>query len=186
MYKRIHIFGAAGTGTTTLGTALIEHLQHRHLDTDDYFWITKYTEQRQVPDRIRLLNRDLTRYEKLILTGAICGWGDQFKQSFDLVIFLSLPKEIRLKRLQLREYERYGEEALEGGSKFEQSKAFLDWASLYDEAGMDVRSKTLHEHWMSDLHCPVLRIEGDYSVQERVKIVLDYLKEDRSIRYARL
>jgi hypothetical protein len=29
---------------------------------------------------------------------------------------------------------------------------------------------------MSDLACPVLRIEGDHSVIERVNIVLDYLK----------
>jgi hypothetical protein len=29
---------------------------------------------------------------------------------------------------------------------------------------------------MSDLACPILRIEGDHSVIERVNIVLDYLK----------
>lgn len=40
---------------------------------------------------------------------------------------------------------------------------------------MEVRSKALHEHWMEDLSCPVLKIEGDHSVNERVDRVLDYL-----------
>ncbi|GGA49164.1 hypothetical protein GCM10011384_43580 [Psychrobacillus lasiicapitis] len=54
----------------------------------------------------------------------------------------------------------------------------MDWASLYDEAGMEVRSKTLHEHWMSELVCPIFRIEGDHSVQERVEIYLNYLSSN--------
>ena len=40
---------------------------------------------------------------------------------------------------------------------------------------MEVRSKVLHEAWMANLSCPVLKIEGDYSVNERVDIVLEYL-----------
>lgn len=67
---------------------------------------------------------------------------------------------------------------LAGGSKYEQSKAFLEWASLYDTAGMEVRSRALHEHWMADLSCPVLKIEGDCSVNERVHRVLDYLNSN--------
>lgn len=54
----------------------------------------------------------------------------------------------------------------------------MEWASLYDSAGMEVRSKILHEHWMEDLTCPVLRIEGNYTVQERVEFTLDYLRSN--------
>ncbi|MDL4842341.1 ATP-binding protein [Aquibacillus rhizosphaerae] len=174
--KRIHIFGAAGSGTSTLGSTLSEYLPHTQLDTDDYFWITKYTEQRQVMERRTMLRKDLTQYENWILSGAVCGWGDDFRAYFDLTIFLWIPPHIRLERLQKREFQRYGNEILPGGSKYEQSKTFLEWASLYDKAGMEVRSKILHEHWMSELTCPVLRIEWDYSLEERVKMVLDYLK----------
>lgn len=104
----------------------------------------------------------------------MCGWGDNLKSYFDLVVFLWIPQEIRLERLRHREFQRYGNEVLAGGSKYEQSKAFLEWASLYDNAGMEVRSKALHEHWMEDLSCPVLKIEGDCSVNERVDRVLDF------------
>lgn len=81
-----------------------------------------------------------------------------------------------LKRLKQREFQRYDNEILYGGSKYKQSKTFLEWAALYDSAGMEVRSKILHEHWMVDLTCPVLKIEGDYSVKERVNIVLDFIR----------
>ncbi len=67
---------------------------------------------------------------------------------------------------------------LPGGSKYEQSKAFLEWASLYDSVVMEVRSKALHEDWIAALSCPILKIEGDHSVNERVDIVLDYLNSN--------
>ena len=38
MKKRIvHVFGASGAGTSTLGRALTEY-GYTHLDTDDYYW----------------------------------------------------------------------------------------------------------------------------------------------------
>src|SRR5438128_874343 len=39
MVQRLHILGASGSGTTTLGRALAEGLQCPHFDTDDYFWL---------------------------------------------------------------------------------------------------------------------------------------------------
>lgn len=176
MKRNIHIIGASGSGTSTLGFSLSQALPHTHLDTDDYFWLDKFTEQREIPTRKRMLKADLSRNKEWILSGAVCGWGDTFKSEFDLIIFLWLPHNIRMERLRQREFERYGNDVLAGGSKYEQSKSFLEWAALYDNAGVDVRSKVLHEHWMSTLACPILRIEEDYSVDSRVNIVLDYLK----------
>lgn len=178
MKNKIHIMGASGSGTSTLASSLSKVLPHTYLDTDDYYWTTRFTQQREVPERKRMLENDLLLNEKWILSGAVCGWGDNFKAYFDLVIFLWIPQDIRLERLKQREFQRYGNEILPGGSKYEQSNKFLEWASLYDSAGLEVRSKTLHEHWMSDLSCPVLKIEGDYSVNERVDIVLDYLNSN--------
>ncbi|MBN7744687.1 hypothetical protein JYA35_19085 [Bacillus velezensis] len=178
MKKNIHILGASGVGTSTLGAALSKCLPHTHLDTDNYYWLDKFTKKREIPERRKLLEKDLTINEKWILSGAVCGWGDNLKSYFDLVVFLWIPQDIRLERLRHREFKRYGNEVLAGGSKYEQSKTFLEWASLYDNAGMEVRSRALHEHWMADLSCPVLKIEGDCSVNERVDRVLDYLSSN--------
>lgn len=176
MNNKIHILGASGSGVSTLGSQLSLILPHVNFDGDEYFWIEKFTEQRERNDRLRLLKQDLSNFNQWILSGAICGWGDELKSCFDLVIFIYTPKEIRLQRLKEREFQRYGEEIFPGGSKYELSKSFLKWASLYDDAGLEVRSKTLHEYWMSDLNCPILRIEGDHSVQERIDIIMNYLK----------
>ncbi|MEK5164242.1 AAA family ATPase [Paenibacillus sp. FSL R5-0527] len=181
MSNRIHIFGASGSGASTLGRELSSSLPHIALDGDDYFWIEKFTKPRERNERLKLLEADLAKYKKWILSGAICGWGDKLKHNFDLVVFLYVPQEIRLKRLMEREINRYGEEVLPGGRRYEQSKAFLEWASLYDTAGMEVRSKTLHEYWMEDLKCPIIKIEGEQTIEERVEIILEYINTNLSI-----
>ncbi|MNB76872.1 hypothetical protein D3C75_235450 [compost metagenome] len=175
MKHRIHIMGASGAGTSTLGQALASRLPHRHLDSDDYFWEHKYTKQRDITERLSSIKYDLDQPEPWILSGAVCGWGDGLRPYFDLVIFLWIPPELRLERLRAREYERYGTESLPGGSRYEDVQTFLEWASLYDTAGPEVRSRKLHESWMLELDCPVLRLEGDLPVEERVEAVLDYL-----------
>lgn len=179
MFKRIHIFGASGTGASTLGAALARSLPHTHLDGDDYFWIEKFSEAREPGERRVLLKEDLMEKEHTILSGAICGWGDELKHFFDFVVFLYVPQEVRLKRLAEREFARYGNAVLPGGNRYEQSHAFLNWASLYDSAGMEVRSQTLHEHWMSDLQCPILRIKGEHTTSERVAMVLNELSRSK-------
>ena len=56
---------------------------------------------------------------------------------------------------------------------------FLDWASRYDEAGLEMRSLTLHEAWLATLSCPVLRMDADASVAQWCETVLARL--DRSV-----
>lgn len=172
---KIHIMGAAGAGSTTLGAALTDVLPHKHFDTDDYFWVEKFTEQRPLGPRRASLQDDLFSHDQWLLTGGVCGWADDFAGYFDLVVFLWIPAEIRLHRLKQREIQRYGKEAQPDGSKYETSQTFLDWAAQYDTGGHDVRSKTLHESWLKELSCPVLRLEGDYTVSDRVQGVIKHL-----------
>jgi len=180
MINRIHIFGASGSGATTLGRELSEVLPHTLFDGDDYFWIEKFDKMREARERVELLKEDLSNKNQWILSGAVCGWGDELKSFFDVVIYLYVPQDIRVNRLKAREFFRYGDEVLPGGRKYEQSQTFLDWALLYDTAGMEARSRVLHEHWMSGLSCPILIIEGDHSVKERVGMVIDYLNSHKS------
>jgi len=44
MKSVIHIFGASGSGTTTLAKKISEELGHRMMDTDDYYWMQKCIE----------------------------------------------------------------------------------------------------------------------------------------------
>jgi adenylate kinase family enzyme len=174
MIRRIHILGASGSGTTALGQALAEHLRCPHFDTDDYFWLPTdppYTQQRERTKRQQLLMNDLTAHDAWVVSGSLCGWGDVAIPLFALVIFLAIPHDIRMARLHRREQERFGERMLPGGDMYEVSQAFLLWAASYDEGGLDIRSRQLHEEWLGMLPCPILYFEGEYTIEEQLAVL---------------
>jgi adenylate kinase family enzyme len=172
MIDRIHILGASGSGTTTLGRALSERFGYSQLDTDEYFWEPTeppFQRPRARYERQTMLAAALDRHPRWALSGSLCGWGDIFIPRFDLVIFLWVPTEIRLARLKARERRRYGPEALApGGTMHEGHVAFMNWAAAYDEGGEDMRSRRRHEQWLAALPCPCLRLEGPLAVEEQM------------------
>lgn len=176
---RIHIFGASGSGTTTLAESLSDVLGYKHYDTDDFFWEPTnppFQKPRVKRERTELLGARLGERSDWILSGSLCGWGDVFIPQFDLVIFLWVPQDIRLERLRVRQEEKFGEAIKPGGSMEAGHRAFMEWASDYDEGDTTMRSRIRHEEWMKTLPCQVLRFEGDIAVEEKVREVLAYLK----------
>lgn len=166
--KCIHIFGAAGSGTTTLASALSAKHGHRHFDTDDFFWVPTdppYQQARPRSERRTLLTREIVGADSWVLSGSLCGWGDCFLSRFELVVFLLVPTEERLARLRAREVMRYGHEAIAaGGSLHKTHVEFLDWAQRYDDGELNMRSRALHEWWIQRLPLPVLRLDGNKPV----------------------
>ena len=159
----ILITGASGSGTTTLGVALATHLHGVALDADSYYWLsteTPYTHQRRdKSERNALLIKDMQASETMIISGSIMNYGDSLENLFDLTVFLYLPAEI----LKAREEARFGSASPE----------FLDWAAQYD-SGPAVGSRSLANHtvWLCQRTCPVLRLEGDMTVEARVRCVV--------------
>jgi adenylate kinase family enzyme len=172
---RLHILGASGSGTTTLAAALCARHGWKHVDTDDIFWITTdppYTDIRPREERVALMQAALDQSQDWIVSGSMCGWGDEFIPRFDLVVFLSVPSEDRLKRLTAREAGRYGlENIAPGGKNHEQFIEFMVWTSQYDDGAPTMRSRALHEEWLATLFCPVLRLDGLQPVSELVQAV---------------
>jgi adenylate kinase family enzyme len=172
MIQRIHILGASGSGTTTLGRAFAEHLQYPHFDADNYFWVPTdppYTRQRERTERQQLLLNDVTAQDAWVLSGSLCEWGDVAIPHFELVVFLALPHDRRMARLRQRAHERFGERILPGGDMYEQSQAFLAWAAAYDEGGLDIRSRQLHDQWLTTLRCPIIYFEADLPLKKALE-----------------
>jgi adenylate kinase family enzyme len=167
--KRIHIFGAAGSGATTLASALSVKYGHRHFDTDDFYWLPTdppYQQKRTPFERQTFLARALGDTDTWVLSGSLCGWGDSFISRFELVVFLLVPVEVRLTRLRAREIMRYGHEAIAvGGRLYKRHVEFLNWAQQYDNGGLSMRSRALHEWWIQRLPCAMLRLDGDRPVE---------------------
>ena len=172
MPRRIHIFGASGSGTTTLAARLAAAHGHRHLDTDDFFWlptVPPFREIRPREARLPMLRRALAESPSWVLSGSLCGWGDPLIPDFDLVVFLAVPTGVRLARLRAREVQRYGREAIApGGALHGSSSEFLDWAARYDTGGPEMRSRAMHEVWLATLPGATLRLEGDRPVADQL------------------
>jgi adenylate kinase family enzyme len=175
-FNTIHIVGASGAGTSTLGQALEREYGYKWHDTDNYFWFPTdppFMQSRPHEERTSLMAAELTKHKKCVISGSLCGWGDLFFPRFDLVIFVDTPTEIRIGRLQKREYERFGNRIREGGDMYEEHTNFIEWAATYDTAGTDQRSRALHEEWFKLLKCPLLRVDGTKPVGE----LLNQIKE---------
>ena len=176
----IHIFGASGSGTTTLAKAISERFGYVHMDTDDYFWMPTepmFLQKRPPKDRVRMMKEDIKKYKNVVISGSLCGWGDELIPDFDLAIRVETDTETRLSRIREREFRRFGERVRKGGDMYEAHMAFLEWASQYDTAPPTMRSKAKHDLWQKTLACPLIRIDGTAPLEETLnKLPLTSIK----------
>lgn len=178
---RLHITGASGSGVTTLGKALSERLRVQFLDADDFYWkltAPPYQEKLPIDERQKKLLAGIQDCNGWIVSGSMDSWGEPILKLVQVVIFLYVPSEVRIRRLRWREAKRYGNRILFGGDMHEQHNKFLEWASQYDEGVLEGRSKQRHQDWLLSLNCPVIRFDGDF--------VLDYLVDEALSRLTSL
>jgi adenylate kinase family enzyme len=179
---KIHIMGASGSGVTTLGHHLSTTLTIPYFDNDDFYWEKSedpFTIKRQPEQRNALLQNSLEKYENWILGGSMLNWNNnELIACFDLVVFLWIPADIRLERLRKREFGRYGQEIYQNPIQQKKTQDFLNWAAGYDVNATNT-TRTIHNHqmWLHTLNCPVLKVEGDYTVEERTNFVKQKLVE---------
>jgi len=176
---KILIFGASGSGTTTLGKEIEKRTDFVHLDVDDYYW--KQTEppfQEKTPltQRNENLKTDFKKYKNVIISGSMVSWGKEWETSFDLAIFIHLNNNKRMERLKKREIERYGESLLTDKKIQQNSKAFLEWAKQYEKSNFNGRSFKVHNEWIELLNCKILRIDGKMELKSKTEKVLSEIK----------
>src|SRR5580658_8689 len=172
---RIHVFGAAGSGSTTLGLAVARRLGVPHADADGFFWLPTdppFTSRRPRTERLALLVRRLPADGDWVFSGSAIGWATALEPAYDLIVFLRLDPEERMARLRRREAARYGARIKSGGDMAPLSAAFFSWAAAYDSAGPAQRSLAAHEAWLSGLTTPVLRLDSAAAVDTLVEAVV--------------
>ena len=167
----IYIFGASGSGTTTLGRAIASELALVFLDSDDFFWEQTeppFLEKKERSKRQDELAEATRRAGSWVLSGCMMGWGDFLIPDIDLAIYLYLQPEIRLARLRARERERYGNRIAPGDDLRNSHEEFIAWAGRYDTAGLEQRSKASHEEWIRKLGCKLLTFECEGGNEEKI------------------
>ena len=175
MAERIHIFGASGSGVTTLGRAVAGQLRAPFLDTDSYYWKRTdppFAEKNPPALRVELIERKVSNCRSWVLAGSMCSWGDWLLPRFTLAVFLHLDPSERMARLESREKARYGRRILPGGDMHGTHTEFVAWARSYDTATRPTRSLDLHESWIEGLSCPVLRLDSRHCVGDLIRAVM--------------
>ena len=170
----IHIYGASGAGTTTIGKCISDKLGYFFMDTDNYFWESTdppYTTKRSAPDRLTLMKRDLAKYNKVVISGSLVDWGDELIPLFTLAIRVETDTSIRIDRLKQREREHFGNRVEPGGDMYENHQEFIAWASSYDSGGLNMRSNSKHDEWQKLLRCPQLLLDGSLPVEKSLEII---------------
>jgi adenylate kinase family enzyme len=172
---RIGITGASGCGVTTLGRALARTLGAVHIDMDDHFWVATdppYQVKRDVPERLRRIRAEQARTGRWVVSGTLDGWAEPVTREVELIVFLDVPTEVRLERLQRRERDRFGDMLLPGGAMHETHREFVEWAAHYDDGTQPGRSRPRHEQWLAGLATPVVRLDGTRPTDELVSELL--------------
>lgn len=174
MKQVIHIFGASGSGTSTLGKKICDELGYFFMDTDDYFWdpaYPEYTVKRSFEERLRLMKEDIGKHDKIVISGSLVDWGDELIPLFTLAIRLVTDTDVRIERLRAREKEKFGDRLLPGGDYYENHKEFIEWASSYDTGDVNMRSKAKHDEWQKLLPCKRIVLDGASDLDENFQFV---------------
>ena len=179
----IIIFGASGAGSTTLGNEISQRLNFKYLDIDDYLWrwdteipltVTCSSEERKE----RLMN-DIAKYPKFVIAGTIFSDREVFHPLLDLAVFISTPAEVCAERVRTREHARWGARVLPGGDMYKSTRFHGDNddytvnAQKYESADISKFGRKLHEKWISELPCLVLRVDGTKNIIENTDWILE-------------
>lgn len=176
--KTILIFGASGSGSTTFARSISQKYGYHLIDTDDAIWEKSeppFTIKKSEEESRSILSEQLETHPYNVICGSFVGWGDQFKHQIDLVVYMHLPLNVRLKRIQTREENRFHERVLPGGDLYLQHLDFLEWVSQYELLDETKRSQKQHEKWLKDLVVPIIYIKNELSIDELMNLISPYL-----------
>lgn len=151
----IILFGANGSGKTTLGRELARILRVKHMDHEDYCFEKSeipYTVERSREECIKLMLADIEKHKRFVLSAVTGDFGDRVSQLYTLAVHLSAPLDLRIKRIEQRQKERFGERIQKGGDMYARHLQFVDFVSA--------RSLSKTRQWARTLACPLMEIDS--------------------------
>jgi len=166
----IVVFGASGSGCTTLGRELARLLNFEHFDTDDYFFEKTdppFTKERPLNERITLLRSSIKG--DFIISGCLREWNGALDSVLSMAVFMITPTKVRIERLENRELSKNGERIMIGGDLYTRHKKFIEYIKTYDNGGMETRSRASQEAWAKKLTCPVIHVDGTIDWRENAE-----------------
>lgn len=168
MPNGIIVFGANGSGKSTIGRELARVLNYKFMDHEDYAFAESdipYTVERSREVCLRLMLDDINQYGSFVLCAVTGDFCEEITAMYKFAVYLSAPQEIRMERIKQRAVDRYGDRVREGGDMYERQTAFLDFAAKRPLDGI--------EQWAKTLTCPVMRVDSTKPVSENVALIVE-------------
>lgn len=159
----ILLFGANGAGKTTLGRALADALDFFHMDHEDYHFIkteVPYTTARPREACLSAMLADIQRYRRFVLSAVTGDFGDTIPQFYKLAVWITVPDELRMARIQKREEARHGARIQRGGDMHARHQAFMNFAAT--------RPLSKITQYTQTLHCPIFQIDGTMPLDQNI------------------
>lgn len=165
----IQICGLNGSGKSTLGKALAEKTGFHFIDNENlYFPQMNHQEAYKAPrsreEVEKLLAKEISLYPDYVFAAVKGDYAKGMIPAYDYVIWIEVPKSIRLQRVRNRSFLKFGSRMLPGGDLYEQEEAFFRM--------VDSRPDDYVETWLRTLSCPIIRVDGTKSIDKNVEFII--------------
>ena len=169
----IIVCGLNGTGKSTLGKALAEKLHFYFIDNEDLYFpkidpAYIYASPRTREEVEKLLLNEIEKHENFVFASVKGDYGETIYPFFQYAVLIDVPKDIRMKRVKNRSFQKFGNRMLSGGDLYEQEERFFDLVKS--------RAENTVEKWIQSLNCPIIRIDGTKPIEENINLVIKQIQ----------
>ena len=173
----ICVCGLNGSCKSTLACALAKELNFKHMDIEQYYFISTdnpYSSSRTREEVERLLLEDINKNHCFIFSAVNGDMMPEINDNYDLVVYLDVPLDMRMKRIRQRSIDKFGDRVLPGGDMYEQEESFFAYA--------EKRTPEKIEKWLKTLSCKAIRLDGTKPIQESVELIKSLLLWEKGDR----
>ncbi len=165
----IVICGLNGCGKSTLGKALAQQMGFHFIDIEDLYFTRASIDEPYASPRPRtevaaLLMREVIEHEDFVFASIKGDYGKEVQQFYQYIVVVEVPKEIRLRRVRRRSFQKFGSRMLEGGDLYQAEEHFFEL--------VESRTEAYYENWIQSLQCPVIRVDGTKPIEENISYII--------------
>lgn len=173
MARGIQVCGLNGCGKSTLGRALAQKIGFHFIDNEELFFTRNaadepYQNPRSRAEVEKLLMEEVRRHGDFVFAAVKGDYGSAILPLYRYAVLIEVPKEIRLRRVQNRSFQKFGGRMKPGGDLYESEEAFFQTVAA--------RPEDYAESWVRTLPCPVVVVDGTRPVEENVERLAGLLR----------
>lgn len=174
MGRGIMVCGLNGSGKSTLGKALADRIGYYFIDNETLFFPKTdvnymFASPRSRKEVEKLLLDEAREHENFVFAAVKGNYGEEIMRLYKYIVLIDVPRDIRMRRVRERSFQRFGSRMLPGGDLYEQEEAFINM--------VNARTKQYVEEWVDSLEAIVIRVDGTKPVRENVKNIAEQITE---------